>query len=324
MLAQVIRLRPGFGTLDHDVADWLAEYPNPRTRERYGISVMTAVRTTGATVATDLDAAAVARWIEAQPRANNSVRADITAIRTFLRWCQDTGRVAAYRDTPFRRLLASYPATYGKVQSARPATRLTKPEYERLIAACQDGTDTGLRDELMIRLGVSGGMRAAELLTGTVGLVRHAPQLAWTGKRRKPRTATAGPALVAVIADYLARYAAALDRPVRDDDPLFCAARHSRCYPHELRWGTGITTTAGIRGVIARRAAAAGFRLSPHDLKRTAARMMHEARTPEGGHIFDLLEIAEVLDHSNPKVTKDCYIGPLGSAAKDRAADLFG
>ncbi len=64
--------------------------------------------------------------------------------------------------------------------------------------------------------------------------------------------------------------------------------------------------------------------MPPHDLKRTAARMMHEARGADGGHLFDLLDIADVLDHSNPKVTKDCYIGPLGNDNKERAARLFG
>ena len=46
--------------------------------------------------------------------------------------------------------------------------------------------------------------------------------------------------------------------------------------------------------------------LAPHDLKRTTARMLHEARSADGGHLFDLVDIADVLDHENPKVTKDC------------------
>jgi len=89
--------------------------------------------------------------------------------------------------------------------------------------------------------------------------------------------------------------------------------------------GAGITTAQGIRVLLARRAEAAGLGyMAPHDLKRSAARMMHEARSADGGHLFDLLDVADVLDHSNPKVTKDCYIGPLGNANKDRAAALFG
>jgi hypothetical protein len=33
-------------------------------------------------------------------------------------------------------------------------------------------------------------------------------------------------------------------------------------------------------------------------------------------HLFDLLDIADVLDHSNPKVTRDCYIGRWKTATK--------
>jgi integrase len=316
---------PDLSPIAAAVADWLAEYPNPRTRERYGESLAGVIRHTGAHDPSDLTVAAVAAWLERKPRANNTVRADVTAVRAFLAWCAETGQLAEHRDRPFRRLLASYPATYGKVQAANPAVRMTKDEYDRLIAVCQDGTDSGLRDELLVRLGVSGGMRTFELLSLTVGMVRRAPELAWTGKRNKARTATAGPALVAVIAEYLARYEAAKHRPLEDSDPLFCPARHSRYYPDQLLWGRRITTTAGIRQLLQRRARLAGFaHLSPHDLKRSAARMMHEARSADGGHLFDLLEISEVLDHSNPKVTKDCYIGPLDHAAKDRAAALFG
>ncbi|MEY2475341.1 MAG: integrase/recombinase XerC [Actinomycetota bacterium] len=253
------------------------------------------------------------------------MRAHITAVRGFLRWAHETGRITTFRDRPFRRLLASYPATYGKVQSPHPARRLTKAEYDHLTTACQDATEAGLRDELLIRLGVGAGMRSQELVGATVGMVRQAPSLSWIGKRKKARTATAGPALVAVIAEYLRQYAVAVGRPLNDDDPLFCKARHSRCYPDQLQWGVGITTTAGVRALVLRRARVAGFDyLAPHDLKRTAARIMHEARSADGGHLFDLLEIADVLDHSNPKVTKDCYIGPLDTASKDRAAELFG
>jgi hypothetical protein len=51
---------------------------------------------------------------------------------------------------------------------------------------------------------------------------------------------------------------------------------------------------------------------------------VHEARSADGAHLFDLLEIAHVVDHSDPKVTKDCHIGALDATNKDRAAALFG
>jgi hypothetical protein len=116
---------------------------------------------------------------------------------------------------------------------------------------------------------------------------------------------------LALIHDYLSRYADGLGHEPPDDAPVFCVVQHSR-RSHLLRWGTAMTTAAGLRLLLARRAHAAGpGYMAPHDLKRTTARIMHEARSDDGGHLFDLLDIADVLDHSNPKVTKDCYIGPL-------------
>ena len=305
------------------IDSWLAEYPNARTRERYGTSVRVIAAAIDATAPADFTAAAVAGWATTYEGANNTVRAHLTGVRTFLRWCQDTGHLTTYRDRPLQRLLRSYPPTYGKVESRRPANRLDEAQYQQLLAACNDATDAGMRDELLVRLGVSGGMRCAELINLTVGALRNAPNLTWRGKANKPRTARAGQALVALIRRYLDTYEQGLGRPLADTDPVFCRSVHSR-NPGDLAWGHAMTTGAGIRLLIQRRATAAGLDyLAPHDLKRTAARMMHEARSADGGHVFDLLDIAEVLDHSNPKVTKDCYIGPLGNANKDRAADLF-
>jgi integrase len=252
------------------------------------------------------------------------VRAHVTAVRLFLTWCQETGRIDSYRDRPLRRLLQSYPPTYGKVEAPYPALRLSQDGYDALVNACRDSTQAGMRDELMVRLAVSGGMRPFELLAQTVGTVRRAPDLAWKGKRNKTRTAVAGPILIALIHDYLTRYEQAVARPLIDADPLSCRTRHSRSRG-ALAWGEPITTTAAIRLIAKRRAARAGLgHMAPHDWKRTSGRMMHEARGADGGHLFDLLDIADVLDHSNPKVTKDCYIGPLGNANKERAAELFG
>ena len=287
------------------------------------MSLHVIARHSGATAPEHLTAAAVSAWADSTAGANNTIRSHLTAVRNFLRWCQDTGHISDYRDRPMARLLRSYPPTYGKIQAQRPANRLDRDQYQTLITACTDGTDAGMRDELLVRLGVSGGMRAAELLHLTVGALRRAPDLAWTGKANKLRTAKAGPALSDLITRYLAAYQSSIGRELADADPIFCRSQHPK-RSHALSWGTAITTTPGLRLLLLRRAASAGLGyLAPHDLKRSAARMMHEERSSDGGHVFDLLDIADVLDHSNPKVTKDCYIGPLGNANKDRAADLF-
>jgi site-specific recombinase XerD len=97
------------------VADWLSEYPTASTRRTYAALLTKAMTATGATTATELEPGRIAAWLEDAGYANNTVRAHLTAIRTYLKWCVETGRITSYRDTPYRRLLKSYPATYGKV-----------------------------------------------------------------------------------------------------------------------------------------------------------------------------------------------------------------
>jgi hypothetical protein len=69
------------------------------------------------------------------------------------------------------------------------------------------------------------------------------------------------------------------------------------------------------------------FRLRPDNCESAEN---HEPRpTPRRRPVSDpsaglLLDIADVLDHSDPKVTKDCYNGPLENGNKERAARLLG
>jgi integrase len=165
-------------------------------------------------------------------------------------------------------------------------------------------------------------MRAHEIIMLTVGDAARGHDLTWIGKRRKQRTAKLGRQLRTELDAYLARYAAAVGRPLTDDDPLFCPMKG---FPGgRVNWGVPIRHTDTVRTLLRHAAFAANLpRIAPHDLKRTAARMMHEAKAADGGHIFTAVEIADVLDHTNLDVTRRCYIGPLDTAAKERAADLF-
>jgi hypothetical protein len=86
---------------------------------------------------------------------------------TFLRWCARIGEADAAlvealmsRDNPLRRT----PRLYGKVQGQYPARWLNYEEaFGTLLAACQDRTTPGMRDELVLRLGLA-GLRAAEII----------------------------------------------------------------------------------------------------------------------------------------------------------------
>jgi len=322
----VVPLRPASDHLTELLDAWLSEYSNEHTRRRYRTHLTAVVSGTGASDLDDLSAANLAIYADkrAPDLSTNTMRNQLSAARLFLRWCHDEyGHTVPERQ--LARLLASYPIVYGKTQSKMPATRLDTTGYDALISTCQDGTELGLCDELTVRLGVSGGMRNAELRTFTIGGLRRAPNLEWLGKRNKQRTAVAGPALCDLIARYLDTYQAGMRRRLRPDDPAICNIRNPHTAPDRLAWGVPVVNHNTLNMRLRKRACAAGITwMTVHDLKRSAARMMHEARSDDGGHRFDLLDIADVLDHDNAQVTKNCYIGPLGSDNKQRAADLFG
>lgn len=60
--------------------------------------------------------------------------------------------------------------------------------------------------------------------------------------------------------------------------------------------------------------------MSPHDLRRTAAGILHRAKSADGGHLFDLRDIQQVLDHTDPATTQRSYLDPLDTGTKQRAA----
>ncbi len=182
-----------------------------------------------------------------------------TWCRTFLRWCLREGLIdynpaehLAEPDSPLR----TYRRTYGKVQARNPGRWLNRDQaYGQLVGACKDGSVTGLRDEIIIRLGLL-GMRRAEIAALNLSHVAHLPTITWTGKGRKPRQATAGTALCAAITTYLAVY----PHP-HPDAPLIVpqvmgAARHGA--PNRLDWHHRISDRR-VAYAIQDRAAAAGL-----------------------------------------------------------------
>lgn len=60
--------------------------------------------------------------------------------------------------------------------------------------------------------------------------------------------------------------------------------------------------------------------MSLHDLRRTAAGILHRDRGADGGHLFDLQDIQQVLDHADPATTQRSYLDSLDTGTKERAA----
>jgi integrase len=214
--------------------------------------------------------------------------------------------------------LRTYRPTYGKVQAQNPGRWLTYDEaYGQLVGACQDDTLVGLRDEIVIRLGLC-GMRLTEICTLTLDNLRHLPTITWTGKGRKPRRATAGTALSVAISGWLAAYP-----DPAPTDPLICrqvigASRQGAASRIDWHHPAGQRT---IFYAINGRAKQAGLgHVAPHDLRRTAAGILHRATDDSGAHHFDLLDIQRVLGHANPDTTVNSYLAPMQTEVLERAA----
>lgn len=128
------------------------------------------------------------------------------------------------RDNPLRQI----PQLYGKARGVRPARWLSHSEASgQLIGACRDGTDLGLRDEALIRLGLA-GMRAAEIFRLRVGDLRlhdAEARIEWVGKKRRARVIVPGPSLIATLDAMFDRWQQLLGRPLRPDEAVICCGK---------------------------------------------------------------------------------------------------
>ena len=276
---------------------------------------------TGTDNLNDLTETAIIRWCTHGDPANNTVYCRIGYVRTFTKWCIRNGHLATDPATYLREPgspLRTYHRTYGKVQDKHPGRWLTHEQaYSQLIGACQDGSTLGLRDELIIRLGLL-GMRRAEIAALTVRNLEHLPTITWRGKGHKPRQATAGTSLSKLVANYLSRYW----RP-SPDSPLLCPQKGGSARRRPLAWNQPCSAETVSRAVTKRAADAGLGHLATHDLRRTAAGILHTATDDSGAHFFDLLDIQKVLGHSDPTVTMKCYLAPMDTDVLDRAATLL-
>jgi len=287
------------------------------------------LRYCGTTDPTQITEAQCAEWVtsattEGHPPANNTVRSRMSVVREFFRYCTRQGLPICDPSYDFDKLRSSYPKTAGKVQARYRGRCLSHDEaFQRLIDACRDGTWKGSRDQLIIRLGLL-GIRRAEMASLTIGNV-VGDELQWIGKGHRPRTLHLGPTLRALLRRWTDTYTRQLARPLRDADPLLCASRNGpqrSKSPRAILWGQPVSYNRIGEAVNLRaRRAGLGY-VAPHDLRRTAAAIMHTDTTDDGAHRFDIYDIKEVLGHANVTTT-ETYLANLLSNATRRAAQLL-
>jgi integrase len=200
-------------------------------------------------------------------------------------------------------------------------------------APCRDGTDLGRRDEVIIRLGLA-GVRAAEIIRLRVGDLRlheAEPSIAWIGKKRRARRVVPGPSLVALLDTLLDRQAELLGRPLRRDEPVVGCGKPG-AGRGQLAAGRPIAQTLSVQQAVGRRAVRAGLgHVASHDLRRTAAGLLHRSTGADGSHHFDLLDLQKVLGskgrdsthrHISRRLRSDMPFAPrpIRSAAASLAA----
>ena len=93
------------------------------------------------------------------------------------------------------------PRLYGKLQGTYPPRYLTHEQaYGQLLGTCSDG-ELGLRDELLLRLGLA-GMRVSEIIhlrTRDLRLTDDPPVVTWIGKANRSRRIVLGHSTVACM-----------------------------------------------------------------------------------------------------------------------------
>jgi integrase len=313
------------------IESWTSRYSNPDTRSAYTRYLTHMFRDTGTSHPRQVTESALIRWCRGSGLANNTVLQRVTVMRGFFRWCLKTGLVDQDPAADLRSNgspLKQFTRLYGKRQSKNPGRWLTREEaFDVLVAHCVDGSDLGLRDEVILRLGLQ-GCRAREIGTMTLAALQldaSPARIEWIGKKSQPRQVIPGPRLVAALREYLTRYGTALGRPLSPQDRLICGQPKGTHGRPLVAWGQPLADPPQqIRKAVIRRAAAAGLgHVAPHDLRRTCAGILHTARDDSGAHHFDLLDIAHVLDHADGLITKQAYLDPMETQVKERASEFL-
>jgi integrase len=162
-------------------------------------------------------------------------------------------------------------------------------------------------------------MRLHEICALNIANLRQLPVITWTGKGHKPRKTTAGQGFIDALGHYLDEYRRHVPE-LTGETPLLCKQVNGTHGHRRIRWGSCLGTDT-LFYIVVHRAEAAGLgHVAPHDLRRTAAGILHRATDEHGAHHFDLLDIQKVLGHSDPATTMRSYLEPMNTDVLDRAS----
>jgi integrase/recombinase XerD len=238
-----------------------------------------------------------------QPLSRASINLKLSAVRKLVAEAADNGLIDEQTAGAIQRIKGA------KTEGTRAGNWLTQVDAQRMLDAPDPTTKKGLRDRAVLAVLLGCALRREECAALTVEHIQQR-ESRWVivdliGKRGKVRSVPM-PAWVKVAIDDWTATAGITEgniwRPMRKGDKLAAA-----------EYGKSMSTQA-IWRVVTGYAAELGYdNLAPHDMRRTAAKLMLA-----GG--AKLEQISMVLGHSSLEVTKK-YLGvdlDLQNAATDR------
>lgn len=251
--------------------------------------------------------------------SSNTITRYMAAVRHFLRALEEqaviprTGDDFVFINEAQRqfRLAAGVKNPAPDRTSNRPAleqfgTRLTLAQVNTLFASFDLETLDSRRDLALLYLGITSGLRAAELARLTLASItpgKDCFEVRVRGKRSNHDPVGIDADAYALILSFVDAFNHVLDdddlRRITPDRPIFQPLLRGGSIPAEA--GEGISSRAILQIVERRAAATLGIRLTAHDLRRSCAYLMRS-------NGFDWDKIRDQLRHRSIGTTEK-YVG---------------
>ena len=230
--------------------------------------------------------------------ADNTIRIRRTAVTGFFSYCHWKGWISADPSTHLKR-------------SVRPGTQpvvehhwLTADEVSRVLGKVDTSTLPGRRDDILLRLGFTTGLRAAELsgLTWSqVDLDRK--EITVVGKGRKLATVALSANTWLALVDWHSEAAGALGRPPSPEGGVLVGIvnRNTQVIGSDDRivfgqWDNPGLSVNSIQKRIRYYSKLSGVVFAPHDMRRTFAGLLAER--------VDIAQVSRALRHSTIAMTQ--------------------
>jgi integrase/recombinase XerD len=216
----------------------------------------------------------------------------VSVVKAFFQWCFDEELLET---DPAARL--SRPKTPQKVTPA-----FTPEHIEKMLAACDTETRTGLRDYVMLLVLLDTGMRVSELCGLRLSDV-YPRYVKVVGKGQKEREIGLHPEVSKVLWKYIQKHRASFGI---EDERVFLGER-------------GPLSPAGVEMAlrqVGKRAGITGVRVSPHIMRHTFSKEYLK----QGGDIFKL---SRELGHSGVQITQKYYLTDFNSADARQVHDDY-